>query len=216
MTTNSVRPQAAGVIAIVVSYQPDWERLTELLEAVASQTESVVVVDNGSNQDVGSSIAALGDARLHIFPLGQNLGIGAAHNAGIRWARERGAKYVLLMDQDSMPDPGMVAKLQSAQEKLVAEGKKVAAVGPRFRDSDSGRLSQHVRFGKVSIARVNCLPGQQVVMTDFLISSGSLISADTLDAVGEMDEGLFIDQVDTEWVLRARAKGYMAWGHCEA
>ena len=37
-----------------------------------------------------------------------------------------------------------------------------------------------------------------------------------LDAVGEMDEQLFIDQVDTEWVLRARANGYMTWGHCEA
>jgi rhamnosyltransferase len=43
-----------------------------------------------------------------------------------------------------------------------------------------------------------------------------LISIDVLDAVGGMDEELFIDQVDTEWVLRARAQGYITWGHCEA
>lgn len=216
MSHDFAESHAAGVIAIIVSYQPDWGRLTELLKAVALQTESVVVVDNGSDQDVSSSLDALGDSRLHALPLGQNLGIAAAHNAGIHWARERGANYVLLMDQDSVPDPGMVVSLRSAHEQLIARGQKVAAVGPRFRDSDSGRLSQHVRFGKLTIVPVNCLPGEQVVMTDFLISSGSLISIDVLDAVGEMEEGFFIDHVDTEWVLRARAKGYTSWGHCKA
>ncbi|TCK42740.1 rhamnosyltransferase [Paraburkholderia sp. BL8N3] len=216
MNHDSAQSHAADVVAIVVSYQPDWGRLTELLRAVALQTESVVVVDNGSDQDVASSLAALGDPRLHLLPLGQNLGVAAAHNAGIRWAKERGANFVLLMDQDSVPDPGMVASLRSAHEELISRGQKVAAVGPRFRDSDSGRISQHVRFGKLYTVPVKCLPEQNVVKTDFLISSGSLISMDVLDALGEMEEGFFIDHVDTEWVLRARAKGYMAWGHCEA
>jgi len=48
------------------------------------------------------------------------------------------------------------------------------------------------------------------------ISSGSLIALETLDHVGVMDEGLFIDHVDTEWFLRARSKGYKAFGSCKA
>jgi rhamnosyltransferase len=216
MNRDCAQSREAGVIAIVVSYHPDLTRLSELFKAVAPQVERVVVVDNGSAQDVILWLAGLEDARLHVLPLGQNRGIAAAHNAGIRWAREQRGKYVLLMDQDSVPDPGMVADLRSAYEELVAQDSKVAAIGPRFRDPDSGRLSQHVRFGRLWIVPVGCLPGQRVSKTDFLISSGSLISMDVLDAVGEMDEELFIDHVDTEWVLRARAKGYSPWGHCMA
>ncbi|WP_313066824.1 glycosyltransferase family 2 protein [Paraburkholderia sp. LEh10] len=201
---------------MVVTYQPDPDRLRALLKAVALQTERVVVVDNGSADDVGGLAASLGESGLNVISFGRNRGIAAAHNAGIDWARKQGGKYVLLMDQDSEPDPGMVAALKSAHEDLVAAGNQVAAIGPRSRDRQTGHLAPHVRFGKTRFAPVACEAGQRAVMTDLLISSGSLISMDTLAAVGEMDEQLFIDQVDTEWVLRARAKGYMAWGHCDA
>ncbi|MBB5413929.1 rhamnosyltransferase [Paraburkholderia sp. HC6.4b] len=216
MNLQSLPSPVAGVAAIIVSFQPDLARLGELLKSVASQTDSVVLVDNGSSEDVAGFVAALGDSRLNVLPLGKNLGIAAAHNVGIRWARERGAKYVLLMDQDSVPEPRMVAALKLAHEDLVAGGDKVAAIGPRFRDPQTGHLAPHVRFGRIRFAPVACEPGQPVVLTDLLISSGSLISIDVLDAVGGMDEEFFIDQVDTEWVLRARAKGYQVWGHCEA
>jgi rhamnosyltransferase len=207
--------QVTGIVAIIVSYQPDLARLVDLLKAVSSQTHRVVVVDNGSNEDVAGSLARAG-SDVDVVSLGENLGIAAAHNLGIRWAREHGAKYVLLMDQDSVPETGMVAALKSAHEDLVAAGNKVAAVGPRSRDRQTGHLAPHVQFAGFRFGPVACEPGQAVVPTDVLISSGSLISIEVLDAVGGMDELLFIDQVDIEWVLRARAKGYQAWGHCEA
>lgn len=216
MTLNSPKSSAAGVIAVVVTYQPDLVRLAELLKAVVPQVDSIVVVDNGSDRDVAGCLAAQKDPKLNAVFLSENLGIAAAHNAGIRWARERGAEYVLLMDQDSVPDEGMVAALKAAYENLLEKGENVAAVGPRCRDRESGSLSPHVRFGKVRFAPVICVAGQRVVRTDVLISSGSLISMSVLAAIGEMDESLFIDLVDIEWVLRARAKGYTVWGHCEA
>jgi rhamnosyltransferase len=37
-----------------------------------------------------------------------------------------------------------------------------------------------------------------------------------LDAIGDMDASLFIDHVDTEWVLRAKSKGWLSFGHCKA
>lgn len=216
MTSESEGPSDAGVVAVVVSYEPNLAHLSRMLTALASQTDHVVIVDNGSRQDVGGFLSAMNDLRLHFLPLGKNLGIAAAHNAGISWAKERGSMYVLLMDQDSVPDPGMVRGLLSAHEMLESAGNKVAAVGPRFRDSDSGRLADHVKFGKFRVERVLCPQSQRFVEVDFLISSGSLIRIETLNAVGGMDETLFIDQVDTEWVLRARAKGYRTWGHCDA
>ena len=216
MTFESEKISDAGVVAVVVSYEPDLEHLSKVLTAIASQTDHVLIVDNGSRKDVGGLVLALHDRRLQFLPMGKNMGIAAAHNVGIRWAKDHGSKYVLLMDQDSLPDAGMVANLRSAHELLETAGNKVAAIGPRFRDSDSGRLADHVKFGRWRVERVSCSSGEQFVKVDFLISSGSLIRIETLNAVGGMDEALFIDQVDTEWVLRARANGYLTWGHCNA
>ena len=49
-----------------------------------------------------------------------------------------------------------------------------------------------------------------------LISSGSLIPISALDTIGEMDEELFIDHIDTEWSLRARSLDWQSYGVCSA
>lgn len=49
-----------------------------------------------------------------------------------------------------------------------------------------------------------------------LISSGSLIPMEAMNDIGYLDGSLFIDLVDTEWYLRAIAKGYQSYGVCDA
>ena len=51
-------------------------------------------------------------------------------------------------------------------------------------------------------------PGDDLVAVAFLLASGCLIDARALADVGPMREDLFIDHVDLEWGLRARAKGW--------
>jgi rhamnosyltransferase len=49
---------------------------------------------------------------------------------GIRWALDRDdVGFVLLMDQDSIPAPDMVAQLQAGYQELAANNRQVAAVG---------------------------------------------------------------------------------------
>lgn len=204
------------VCAIVVTYQPDLLHFNHVLAALAAQVSGIRVVDNHSaERDVlGHLVAQYTGATLDA--LHDNLGIGAALNKGIRWATENGFDYVLLMDQDSVPTQGMVARLVASHRQLAAAGKSVAAIGPRFRDAHSHELSSHVAFGAWRIKRVDCEGEKPYVPVDYLITSGSLIAVDTLSKVGLMDEGLFIDHVDTEWTLRALSKGYPSYGDCMA
>jgi rhamnosyltransferase len=204
------------VCAIVVTYNPDPERLAAVLAALLGQVCKILVVDNGSRDDQ-RHLRALGpDGALDVLPMDENLGIGAALNAGIRNAIAQGFDFCLLMDQDSIATPGMVDMLAGHYRSLVAQGHRVAAIGPRFRDPDSGSLSRHVRFAAWRIRRIPCPADGAPVNTDYLITSGSLIPADVVRDVGDMDETLFIDHVDTEWTLRARAKGYEVFGDCTA
>jgi rhamnosyltransferase len=55
-----------------------------------------------------------------------------------------------------------------------------------------------------------------LIECDVLVASGMLIPLRVIETIGDMEEGLFIDQVDTEWCLRARSKGYSVFGACGA
>ncbi len=204
------------VVAIIVSYFPTLDVLRELINAVSQQVHHVLIVDNGSPENTGKQINALTRSGIHYLPLYENRGIGAAQNAGIAWAISKGATHVLLLDQDSLPQPGMVSELLDVHKTLNERGLKVSAVGPRYRDNVNDCLSNFVRFGWVGFARVRCHELERFVSADFLISSGALIDIDTISSVGVMDDSLFIDHVDTEWFLRARSMGFHAFGACRA
>ena len=209
---------ASNVCAIVVTHQPDISVLTDVLNGLARQVAAVVVVDNDSEEKTLRLISTCAEERgLHLLALKDNLGLGAAHNRGIDYARGQGSQYVLILDQDSVPCAGMVARLVQASETLRASGHRIAAVGPRYVDPTTRQSSFFVRFGCLEFRRVWCdETSAQTHEADFLISSGSLISISAIDEIGGMDEAFFIDHVDTEWFLRARAKGFKSFGVCDA
>lgn len=206
----------SDVCAVIVSYQPDPAAIADLLETVMPQVGAVALVDNASaggwQMAVGELLAAHGGALLD---QPRNIGLAAAQNVGIDWARARGFCHVLLLDQDSQPDAGMVAALWRALQVLSATS-RVAAVGPRFHDLREHRDAPFVRIAFPLNRKLWCDPDTSSIACDFLISSGALIPVAVLDEVGPMDAGLFIDNVDMEWGFRAQARGYMLHGVCTA
>ncbi|WP_068635750.1 glycosyltransferase family 2 protein [Thauera butanivorans] len=198
------------IVAIVVTYFPDQETLLRQLAVLRRQCEGLIVVDNGSSGNTLDGVRKLiaeSGGPLGLIELGDNLGIATAQNRGITLARTWGASHVLLMDQDSQPAPDMVPRLL---DTLVRAGSPpVAAVGPCIHDARTGTnldylQRQGLRYRRLRVPTGGC----GVVEVGHLIASGTLIPMDVLDALGGMDEPLFIDAVDTEWCLRARARGY--------
>ena len=203
------------IVAIVVTYHPEMGALSHLLDVLRHQVEQIIVVDNGSAVDMDGFLAGR-DPQVHFLPLGNNLGVATAQNAGIAWARERGAEYVLLFDQDSEPAPDMIERLVEAAEATAAQGYTVAAVGPRYLDVRQDNPPPFIRVRGLQVKRCACTEPDAIVPVDYLISSGCLIPMATLGVVGDMTEELFIDYVDIEWGLRAKSFGYQSFGVCNA
>lgn len=202
---------AVGACAscVIVTYLPAHEPLLRLLEAIRPQVDNIVLVDNGD----GSALPAIAPAlNVEIITLGGNKGLAHAQNIGIQRARWHGAERILLLDQDSLPATDMVAQLLDALAQLEQLGTAVAAVGPQYRDERQGTVSPFVYRDGLALKECPATPPGHPVPTDFLIASGSLIPAVALDAVGDMDETLFIDYVDIEWCLRAKRFGYGSFG----
>lgn len=207
------------VVAIVVTYQPNLHELIAVLQSTATQVDEVVVVDNTPTPNSSLLDCCPGLSNLHLVTLGDNLGIAHANNIGIEWAYERKADYLLLLDQDSKPSPGMVDLLMRNLATENINKLKVAAVGPAFDDPRTGVRSYFVvsRFGFPFRYRPEKKHAPKaLVNVSFLISSGTLIPMRAILAIGGKRSNYFIDHVDTEWCLRARAGGYKLVGEHSA
>ncbi len=204
------------VTCIVVTFDPDKERFHSLLAATRPQVDSILVVDNGSSPSILGWLRGLNSDSLQLIELGRNTGIAGAQNVGIAAARRLRSEFVLLLDHDSIPAPDMVARLRAGVLHASRRGNRVAAAGPRYLDVRHDNPPPFIRIKGVRVTRCRCDTEDAVVEVDYLIASGSLIPMAVLDEVGDMREEFFIDYVDIEWGLRARAKGFRSYGVCAA
>ncbi|WP_338845896.1 glycosyltransferase family 2 protein [Massilia sp. W12] len=204
--TQLAQREKPVVCAVVVSYQPQPERLRRLLETMVLQANAVLVVDNGSRAQ--SALQNLvQEAGAYFLPLAENIGLAAGFNRGIAWAMARNASHVMLFDQDSAPTPSMLRQMLFAENWILQQGLPLAALGPAFVDVKT-RVMGDVIGPEAWFTRRKRQPDlAMLIRAAYLISSGKLIRTSVLREVGLMDEKLFIDAVDTEWCLRARNLG---------
>ena len=186
----------SDVCAIVVTYHPD-DALPVRLQALAREVGMVVVVDNGS-RNAGPRLASIDlDCTLSVVLNPENYGCARALNIGIRRAADAGFPWVLLMDQDSTVQSGMVGELLAIRA-LHPQGERLALIAAGYDDAD--RRAPRVR------------PRAPItgpwVDVDFVITSGSLLSVEAYSTIGPFREELFIDCVDIDYCHRARALGY--------
>jgi rhamnosyltransferase len=188
---------ARGVCAVLVTYHPDGA-LPDRLARLAPQVHGVVVVDNGSPAAALAMVKGLTrNFAVTVIDNGGNLGIARALNVGVQHAAAHGFSSALLLDQDSVVDEDMVAQLMSARNSFT-DPSRLAIVGARFRDT-SGRRVEPVRLGP---------QGDNWAEVATVITSGSLLSLGAYAMIGPFRDDFFIDYVDEEFCLRARAAGY--------
>lgn len=206
------------VIAVVVAYQPQGETFFPLLDQLGRQVAEVVIVDNSAATDNRVvecfSESFVENGRFSVIRLGDNFGIATALNIGIEEALRRRADFILLSDQDSLPAKDMVGNLRQAYEELTAQGVMVGAVGPTFSDLNTAlTFPFQVQLpGKFFYGHKMSSEEEPHVEALSLITSGSLIPREVIEAVGPMREDFFIDSVDVEWCHRARSMGYRLFG----
>lgn len=196
--------------AVVVAYFPD-ENLRTRLERFSCHVSWLLLVDNTPG---GSSVAedvAATLPNIHLVNNKVNLGIATALNQGVTRAHALGADRVFLFDQDSEPGAEIFFGLAQALDELEAKDCKPALVGPAYFDTRQAVVFPFIRLDGLIFKRIPA-EGCKPIEVDYLITSGSCVNLKAWNEVGEMDESLFIDCVDIEWGLRAKAKGLRIFG----
>jgi rhamnosyltransferase len=202
----------SAVATITVTYNPDPEPLRLQLDSLPAESQKIVV-DNASQapalQHIEALVAATPNTRL--LRNVSNLGLAAAVNRGARIAREQipHARFLLLLDQDSEPQPGSVLALVQGFAELERQGERVGCVGPLLSDSDTGLSHGFHQAVGWRWRRAYPAPGSvKPVRCASLNGSGTLVPIEIFLQLGGLDEALNIDHVDTEWSFRALAAGF--------
>lgn len=197
--------------AIIVLYNPNLTVLQKLYCSVESQCQNLIFVDNSPNMDIRESNAnwvdGLKKSHCYYLSMNGNLGIAAAQNKGIEFAKNLMADFVLLLDQDSVLPENMVDTLLSAYQSLSQEY-RVACIAPAFLDRKNNQILPMTQYR--GILRKSVLPTMHSdnLEVAHVISSGMLIPMNIFDKIGLKKDNLFIDYVDTEWCLRVMYLGY--------
>ena len=189
------------VCAIVVTYGPDTA-FPARLRNVAPQVGMTVIVDNGSSEaERGMLQEAASDPNIDLILNDGNLGLARALNIGVQRAAALGYSWVLLLDQDTRVELDMVRTL-SAIHASFPDREHLAVLGSNFSDATerTNEAAGHDSPGEHW--------GEHWEEVERVITSGSLLPVASYLAVGPFRDEFFIDYVDEEYCLRAKAKGY--------
>ncbi len=194
-----------------------WNQCRDTLDCLASLHEltypnfRILVVDNGSTDGTVDAITIQYPA-VELLVNAQNLGFQGGFNAGIRYAYQHGAEFVLVMNNDTIVQPDMLNELMayaglpnvgmlSPKIYYFAEPNRIWSVGG---DCHPITLEiTHKGDNQIDIGQ-----WEDVIERDFLVGCAMLITRRMLEEVGMFDTGFHpIYYEDTDVCVRARRAG---------
>jgi rhamnosyltransferase len=194
---------ARSISSIIVLYKTELDIFKEVLAAHLENFSNIILVNNSSE----ISLDSFKSSQVTIINNPDNIGLASALNVGILEAKKQGAEMVALFDQDTLlPDDFLqnMLKHMNAYQGI----KKLALFSPVFFNHVTDDYGSIINFKPFRLIRSRPDKQKSVTHPQYVITSGSFIPMSVLDDLGLMREELFIDFVDIEWCLRARAKGY--------
>ncbi len=197
----------------------NWNNVGDSVECLESLRQctypnyEVTVVDNGSD---GEDVRLLRERFGHDVRLienERNLGFAKGCNIGMRDALDRGADYVVLLNNDTVVTPDFLEEMITValrDEKLGIAGGKIRCYEfPEVIWFGGGIIDY--RTGSTPIrgsGEVDRGQYDEIGEVDWICSCFMLISRDVLQSVGMFDERFFFGWEDVDLCVRAARNGY--------
>ncbi len=201
--------------SVTVTYNPDLAVLERQLRGLPPTTMKVVV-DNASDPVMNDGLRGVVEAcDAFLLQNPSNDGLPAAQNRGCRYAHDTNpaCRYLLLLDQDSEPEPGGVERLLQRYSDAATQHGGLCCIGPRLVDAGTGlQHGFHQIRGWRWLRHYPAKDTHALIPVANLNGSGTLMPYALFEQLGGLEEDFFIDHVDTEWAFRVLAAGYGLYG----
>lgn len=166
----------------------------------------IVVVDNDSND--GSFEQARNQfSRVHFIKNSQNIGFSKGNNIGIRYALEKFADYVFILNNDTIIERSTISSL----EKFARLNPNAGVISPLIFDNNNeiwfagGKIS----WRKMKTEHVLKFPSQETCSTEYISGCAMFVKKEVFKKAGLFDERFFLYYEDADFSVRAKKSGYM-------
>jgi GT2 family glycosyltransferase len=185
--------------------------LPDFLRCMAAQSHRdflLFAVDNASKDDTLRLLGEWNDERLRVIANPDNRGVAGGNNQGILAALEAGCASILLLNNDTTFDPGLIAGLDAGLSAHAAdmtcpkimfydEPNRIWAAGGTFQPW-LGYRSTHFGEGKTDRGQYD-----RARRITYVPTCCVLIRREVFDKVGLMDERYFVYVDDVDFMYRA-------------
>jgi len=175
----------------------------------------IIILHFGNPKNTEECLKSLGNLEYDNFEtvvidnVRDNRGFAGGNNSGIKQALEKGASYILLLNNDTIVEPNFLKKLVEAGES----DKKIGILGPAIYEYGTNKI--HFAGGKVNwlytrgthITELK-IKSQKSKVVDYITGACLLIKREVIEKIGLMDEEYFLYCEDVDWCLKARKAGY--------
>jgi rhamnosyltransferase len=175
---------------VIVTYFPD-DGFLYRLSLIAKQFKNIVIVDNSGLEEEREIPAVLTKYNVKVIINKRNLGVATALNQGIKFLSDINCSWITCFDQDSEIKENFIAEVRKITESYSS---RHVIVGGNYERSILHKLSHFSFKGD---------EGYKECKT--VITSGSTFTLNLWRELGGFNEGYFIDSVDHEFCLRAKA-----------
>jgi GT2 family glycosyltransferase len=166
----------------------------------------VILVDNNS-RDGSFELAKSAFSKAVFIKNNENLGFSAGNNVGIKYALERGAEYILLLNYDVEVEKFFLAPLVEVMEgdSQIGIASPVIFFGETRKIWFSG--------GKIDWLRMKTFQKNSVIDkdyfgSDYICGCSMLIKKEVFKKTGILDEDYFLYWEDVDFSLKAKRAGY--------
>jgi len=188
----------------------------------------MIVVDNGSTDETVKTLSnyKLPNMNYKFIETGSNLGFAGGNNIGIKDAIDRGADYVISMNNDLILPKDILVKLV----ELAESDKTIGLIAPkmyfakgfefhkdRYKPSDLGHViwyaggiidRKNVYSEHLGVDEVDRGQYDKVEDTDYVNGACFLITKELIKKIGLIDETFFLYWEDADYSEKARRAGF--------
>lgn len=199
-----------SVASVTVAYNA-VKVLPRQMEALLRQTrplQEIVVVDNASTDGTSSALAKL-YPQVTVLRMTENLGAGGALAAGMEYAAlKKRHEWVWTFDDDSVPNTNTLEALLEGTQSLGSMNGELGVAASLPIHRGTGACYHPLLWRDGFVKPTAALLGEPVWFADLVIVSGCMVRREVVEKIGLPRADFFMDFIDFEYCLRARARGY--------
>ena len=171
----------------------------------------IIVVDNNSTDDSVKKLKKIKDIKLIISK--KNLGFAGGNNLGIKYALKEDAKYILLLNNDTIITENLISNMIMEYERHDDLG----ILGCRIMYYDNKNLINFnggkINYNKGTVEIYNKKKkyfGNEAKFkyTDYLTGCCMLMNKKFIDSVGLLPEKYFMYYEDVDYCVKTKRKNY--------